>query len=254
MNSLHPSPDNHMYLTAYVIIISYFVVGTVGIWVINRKKEPEAAHRSWIKHFTYFIITNILFFSIALNIKTFRYIAVLIIVVGFLELAKLFLESGYRHRLYFLVAMIILALLSAGFFAFSRMDQGLILFAFLILCIFDGFSQVTGQLFGKRKLFTKISPNKTVEGFIGGATVAMLSSLIFRHLIPDIAWPGVILTTAFVFVFAFAGDTAKSTYKRKYNVKDFSSLIPGHGGFLDRFDSLIAGGAGVALLNWLISH
>jgi len=52
-------------------------------------------------------------------------------------------------------------------------------------------------------------------------------------------------------MFAFAGDTAKSVYKRKYHVKDFSKMIPGHGGILDRFDSLIAGGAGVALLGWL---
>ncbi|MFN2336827.1 MAG: phosphatidate cytidylyltransferase, partial [Bacteroidales bacterium] len=134
---------------------------------------------------------------------------------------------------------------------FSVMDQGLILFAFLILCIFDGFSQVTGQLFGKRKLFPKISPNKTVEGFIGGATFALLSGLVFRELIPEIPLPEVLLLAAVVVLFAFAGDTTKSVYKRKYNVKDFSRLIPGHGGFLDRFDSLIAGGAGVALLRWL---
>lgn len=242
-----------MYLTAYIIIISYFALGTAGIWVINRKKEPEVARRSWIKHITYFIITSVLFFSIALDIRIFRYVAVLIIAAGFIEVAKLFMESGYRHKLFFLAAMIILATLSAGFFSFSRMDQGLIMFAFLILCIFDGFSQVTGQLLGKRKLFPKISPNKTVEGVIGGAAVAFLSSLVFRHLIPDIGFSGVLLNAAVVVVFAFAGDTAKSVYKRKYNVKDFSRLIPGHGGFLDRFDSLIAGGAGVALLAWLIS-
>jgi len=242
-----------MYLTAYIIIISYFALGTAGIWIINRKKEREVARRAWIKHFTYFIITSVLFFSIALDVKLFRYIAILIIAAGFLEVAKLFLESGYRHKIFFLTAMIILAVLSAGFISFSRMDQGLIMYAFLILCIFDGFSQVTGQLFGKIKLFPKISPNKTVEGFIGGASVAILSSLVFRHLISNIAFSGVILTAAVVVVFAFAGDAAKSVYKRKYNVKDFSRIIPGHGGFLDRFDSLIAGGAGVALLAWLIS-
>ncbi len=241
-----------MYWKIYIIIISYFVLGTVGIWIINRRKEPEVARRSWIKHFTYFIITNIVYFSIALEVTMFRYIAVVIIIAGFLELGKLFLESGYLHRIFFLASLLLLALLSTGFLFFSAMDQGLILFAFLILCIFDGFSQVTGQLIGKRKLFPKISPNKTVEGLIGGATFAILSGLIFRQLIPEIPLPEVLLLGAVVVLFAFAGDTAKSVYKRKYNVKDFSMLIPGHGGFLDRFDSLIAGGAGVALLGWLI--
>ncbi len=240
-----------MYWKIYIIIISYFVLGTAGIWIINRRKEPEVARRSWIKHSTYFIITNIVYFSIALEVTMFRYIAIVIIIAGFLELGKLFLESGYLHKIFFLASLLLLALLSSGFFFFSAMDQGLILFAFLILCIFDGFSQVTGQLIGKRKLFPKISPNKTVEGFIGGATFAILSSLIFRQLIPEIPLPEVLLLSAIVVLFAFAGDTAKSVYKRRYNVKDFSAMIPGHGGFLDRFDSLITGGAGVALFVWL---
>lgn len=239
-----------MYWKVYMVILVYFVLGTAGIWFINRNKEPEVARRSWIKHFTYFIITSFLFFSIALKIILFRYIALIIITAGFLELGKLFLESGYRHKLFFLTSLLILVVLSAGFFFFSRMGQGLILYSFLILCIFDGFSQVTGQLIGRHKLFPKISPNKTVEGFVGGAAVAVLSALVFRHLIP--AEPlRAIVVAAMVVLFAFAGDTAKSAYKRRYNVKDFSRLIPGHGGFLDRFDSLIAGGAGVALLGWL---
>lgn len=240
-----------MYWKIYIIIISYFVLGTAGIWVINRRKEPEVARRSWIKHFTYFIITNIVYFSIALEVIMFRYIAVVIIIAGFLELGKLFLESGYLHKFFFMTSLLILALLSSGFLIFSTMDQGLILFAFLILCIFDGFSQVTGQLLGKRKLFPKISPGKTVEGFIGGATFAILSGMVFRQLVPEAPTTEVLLLAAVVVLFAFAGDTAKSAYKRKFNVKDFSRLIPGHGGFLDRFDSLIAGGAGVALLRWL---
>ena len=240
-----------MYWKVYIIIIIYFVLGTAGIWVINRKKEPEVARRSWVKHFTYFIITNIVFFSIALEVKMFRYIAVVIIIAGFIEMGKLFLESGYLHKIFFLASLLLLALLSAGFIIFSRLDQGLMLFAFLILCIFDGLSQVTGQLFGMRKLFPNISPNKTVEGFIGGATFAILSGLIFRQLIPEIAISRVLVLAAVVVLFAFAGDTVKSVYKRKYHVKDFSKMIPGHGGILDRFDSLIAGGAGVALLGWL---
>ncbi|TFG91000.1 MAG: phosphatidate cytidylyltransferase, partial [Candidatus Atribacteria bacterium] len=75
-----------MYWKIYIIIISYFVLGTAGIWIINRRKEPEVARRSWIKHSTYFIITNIVYFSIALEVTMFRYIVIVIIIAGFLEL------------------------------------------------------------------------------------------------------------------------------------------------------------------------
>jgi phosphatidate cytidylyltransferase len=236
----------------YIIILIYYLLGTIGIYLINRRKEPQVKRKAWIKHINYFIITNIVFFSIAVNPVAFRILAVLIIIVGFFELHKLFRESGFNHRNFFWLSICILALLSAGFFFFSRMDQGVMLFAFLILCIFDGFSQVSGQLFGKTKLFPKISPDKTVEGLIGGALVAVVSALVFKNLITA-PLVNAILLAIVVVIFAFIGDTAKSIYKRKYNVKDFSNLIPGHGGFLDRFDSLITGGAGVALLGLLLN-
>lgn len=236
----------------YTVILVYYLLGTIGIYLINRRKEPEPKRKAWIKHINYFIITNIVFFSIAINPVVFRILAVLIIAVGFAELFKLFRESGFNYRNFFLLSVTLMALLSAGFFFFSQMGKGVMLFAYLILCIFDGFSQVSGQLFGKTKLFPKVSPNKTVEGLVGGALIAILSAFVFKDLItaPQI---NAILIAVVVVIFAFIGDTVKSIYKRKYNVKDFSNLIPGHGGFLDRFDSLIAGGAGVALLGLLLN-
>jgi phosphatidate cytidylyltransferase len=239
-------------LAVYTVILVYYLLGTIGIYFINRRKEPQARRKAWIKHVNYFIIINIVFFSIAINPVIFRVLAVLIIVIGFAELYKLFRESGYSFRNFFLLSILVLALFSAGFYFYSRMEKGVMLFTFLILCIFDGFSQVSGQLFGKTKLFPKISPNKTVEGLLGGALIAVLSAFVFKSLIiaPQI---NATLFAAVVVIFAFFGDAAKSVYKRKYNVKDFSNLIPGHGGFLDRFDSLIAGGSGVALLGLLLN-
>jgi phosphatidate cytidylyltransferase len=236
----------------YIVILVYYLLGTVGIFFINRRKEPQIKRKAWIKHVNYFVITNLVFFSIAVNPVIFRYVAALIIIVGFYELFKLYRGSGFSHTGFFLASIIILASLSFGFYSFSLMDKGLILFAFLIIAIFDGFSQVSGQLLGRTKLFPKISPNKTVEGLIGGSLVAVLSAFVFKNLFTASSLKAIILA-AVVVVFAFLGDTAKSLYKRKYNVKDFSNLIPGHGGFLDRFDSLIAGGAGVALLGLIMN-
>lgn len=231
----------------YTVILVYYLLGTVGIYFINRRKEPQIKRKAWIKHVNYFIVTNLVFFSIAVNPVIFRYVAAIIIIVGFYELFNLYRRSGFSHASFFIASILIMASLSIGFYSFCHMDKGIILFAFLIIAIFDGFSQVSGQLLGRTKLFPKISPGKTVEGLIGGALVAVLSSLVFKNVFTASSLKAIILATVVV-VFAFLGDAAKSIYKRKYNVKDFSNLIPGHGGFLDRFDSLIAGGAGVTLL------
>lgn len=234
----------------YLVILTYYLLGTIGIYFINRRKDPEIKRRAWVKHLTYFFLVSFVYFSIAVEVIIFRYFALLVIIAGFFELARLYYKSGYLYPGFFVTSIAVFAVLSTGFILFSVKGQGLILFSYLILCIFDGFSQVTGQLLGKRKLFPAISPNKTVEGLTGGASVAILSALVFRNIIP-VERIEALLIAFVVVLFAFGGDTLKSIYKRKYNVKDFSKLIPGHGGFLDRFDSLIAGGAGVALLGWL---
>lgn len=236
----------------YIVILIYYLLGTIGIYFINRKKESQVKHKAWIKLQFAFIFTNAVFFSIIFNTVFFRILAVLVIVVGFYELFKLYSESGYNHFMFFLSAILIMGVTSVGFYFFSLMDKGLILFSFLILSIFDGYGQITGQLFGRTKLFPKVSPNKTVEGLMGGTIIAVLSALVFRNIMP--AKPlNAILMAVVVVIFAFAGDAAKSIYKRKYNAKDFSNLIPGHGGILDRFDSLIAAGAGVAMLGMFMN-
>jgi len=236
----------------YIIILSYFVLGGIGFYFINRKKEALAARKSYTKFFTYFLIINILFFSIVFNSVVFRILSIIIIGVGFYELFKLFSKSAYKGKSFYLSANIIFACLSIGFYFFSGLEKELILFSFLILSIFDSFSQISGQLWGRTKIFPNISPNKTVGGLIGGFIAAFGSLFLLHELYPEPLLKVIIMTIG-VLIFAFAGDVAASFFKRKYKVKDYSNLIPGHGGFLDRFDSLIAGGAWVALYMYVFN-
>ncbi len=233
-----------MIKTIYIVILVYFFLGGLGFYFINRKKNPQVAQNSYTKFGVYFIIINALFFSIVIDSTVFRYISVLIILVGFFEMLKLYKVSGFRHNVFFVAALLVFVALSIGFFFFSGLSKELILFSFLVLSIFDSFSQITGQLFGKQKILPNISPNKTLGGLVGGAVIATASALLFSKLYSD-THLYVIITSAGIVVFAFAGDVLASLYKRKYDAKDYSKLIPGHGGFLDRFDSLIAGGAWV---------
>ena len=120
------------------------------------------------------------------------------------------------------------------------------MFVYLIVALFDGFSQVSGQWLGKRQLARRISPSKTIEGTVGGALAALGGALILRGLVH--LGPGRTLSLAGAIVIAaLAGDLSASWVKRRTGIKDFGHALPGHGGVLDRFDSLLVG-APIALI------
>lgn len=95
-----------------------------------------------------------------------------------------------------------------------------------------------GKLIGGPKFWPRISPNKTWAGMVGGLVLAMLVGAAF-YLSGHVALPVVILLSAFLAVCSQAGDLLESWLKRRQGVKDSSSLIPGHGGLMDRFDGLL---------------
>lgn len=102
----------------------------------------------------------------------------------------------------------------------------------------DVLQYVCGKLFGRRKILPKVSPNKTWEGFLGGwVLTAALIGWLAPHFTPLTGWP-IWLTAAILPLAGFAGDVTMSAIKRDLGVKDTSRFIPGHGGVLDRVDSL----------------
>ena len=115
-----------------------------------------------------------------------------------------------------------------------------LLFFILLVTIANDFTQMfCGKLFGKHKIIPKVSPNKTWEGFIGGVLgTTALTILIAPYLTPLTLSQSAFLGCALAII-GFFGDVTMSAVKRDMGVKDTSSLIPGHGGVLDRFDSLI---------------
>ncbi|BDX38286.1 MAG: phosphatidate cytidylyltransferase [Bacteroidales bacterium] len=235
----------------YITIIIYFFLGALGFYAINRKKSKEEALRNWTKYISYFVIINGVFFSITLNQLYFRYLTIIIILIAAYELFNLFIKSEYKSPYFFGGSAIVLIIVSISFYRFSYLEKGTILFTFLVLSIFDSFSQITGQLFGRKKIIPTISPNKTLGGLIGGTAIALIGSILLNKVYSKPVLDCVLMAIGIISS-AFIGDIAASYYKRKYKVKDFSNLIPGHGGVLDRFDSLIAGGAFVHLIYSLI--
>lgn len=117
-------------------------------------------------------------------------------------------------------------------------DRGILIGYFLLLWSSDSFAYVFGNLFGKHRLFERISPKKSWEGSIGGG----LSTLGVAHAIslfqPQYTWMQWMSVALIIIVFGTMGDLTESMLKRSLQVKDSGSLLPGHGGLLDRFDAL----------------
>ena len=121
------------------------------------------------------------------------------------------------------------------------------LLAFIGAWVTDTFAYFTGMLFGKHKLIPDVSPKKTVEGAIGGMAFCTLSFVGFACLYNQFWADGKLLPLWLMAIVGFlvsivsqVGDLSLSLLKRKYGIKDFGKVFPGHGGVLDRFDSVLA--------------
>jgi phosphatidate cytidylyltransferase len=113
------------------------------------------------------------------------------------------------------------------------------LFVLGVIWAGDTGAYFVGRQFGRRKLWPAISPNKTVEGSVGGLSLAMLAGLLIASAIPSLDWQTALGLTLLIALAGQLGDLVESAIKRTTGVKDSGGLLPGHGGVLDRFDSLL---------------
>ena len=116
---------------------------------------------------------------------------------------------------------------------------GLIILVFCLLWANDIFAYLTGRLLGKHKLFPRISPGKTIEGSIGGLVFTLIAVFVFSRYASWLPISAALGMAAIAVVFGSLGDLCESMLKRQAGVKDSGKLIPGHGGVLDRFDSVM---------------
>ncbi len=117
-------------------------------------------------------------------------------------------------------------------------SMGLVLFVLFLTQFNDVMQYVWGKQFGKRKIMPKVSPNKTWEGFLGGLLSTSLLALLLGWLLTPMGVAMSLLSGAVIATAGFLGDVVISSVKRDLAIKDSGQLIPGHGGILDRIDSL----------------
>ncbi|MBT1002650.1 phosphatidate cytidylyltransferase [Paenarthrobacter sp. DKR-5] len=124
----------------------------------------------------------------------------------------------------------------------------------LLVVANDTFGYLVGVLFGRHPMAPKISPKKSWEGFAGSIAGAMVVGLLASLLLLDMPWWSGLIIAAGLVAAATAGDLAESMVKRELGIKDMSSILPGHGGMMDRLDSILFASPVAYLLFLLLGH
>lgn len=110
---------------------------------------------------------------------------------------------------------------------------------FILIWIYDTFAYLVGIAIGKHRLFERVSPKKSWEGAIGGAAFTIGLSVLFPLMLPTLLWYQWMILAVLIVLFSTFGDLVESLFKRSLNIKDSGKMLPGHGGMLDRFDSVL---------------
>lgn len=143
-------------------------------------------------------------------------------------------------QIYLAIPLSLLSYLAFGYDMDSRSYHYAFLLAlFVFIWVNDSFAYLTGSLFGKHRMFERISPKKSWEGFIGGTAFTIAASVIFANYFTQLPLWGWIGFAIVMIIFGTLGDLVESLFKRTLNVKDSGNILPGHGGILDRIDSVI---------------
>ena len=233
------------------VIIFGSILG-LSLFEFYRMMEKDTSHA--ISKIFNIVMGVVIFFSvflyleeislIALPISVLLYLLILISSAIFIKRQDILhgiIYSGFG-QMYITMPMSLLLFMSY-FFPGESSGVGYhyapVLAIFVFIWVNDTAAYFFGSLLGKRKLMEHISPKKSVEGFIAGILFTVIASLIFARIYEDysvVFWIG---SGVVVAIFGTMGDLFESLIKRTSDVKDSGNLIPGHGGILDRIDSLL---------------
>ena len=223
-----------------------FVINVLGLWEFIGlfNKNGYSLSRWVVLLLGISIFMLISFFFLGIMSAAWFYLAPIFFILFIIELFRA-KDNPFINIALSVTAIIYIPVPLALFVFFSYMVYGyspyLAMSCFLLIWANDTFAYLAGRAFGKRLLFPRISPKKTWEGFFGGMIGAIGVSLILNYFYPEIGgnwleWIGLGLIFT---VFGTLGDLVESMLKRNLNIKDSGSILPGHGGILDRFDGLL---------------
>lgn len=232
-----------LFIGGYLYYIGATIIGIIGFneLLSLRNKERKIPRIIKALAMTCFIFTMVSSYTSKSVVIDHRLI-VMILLFNLVPLLMIDNKEYNSDDAFYLIAIILLLGISFGYLIILRnVNIHYLIYLLLITIMTDTFAHFFGTKIGKHKLCPKISPNKTIEGMIGGTVFGtFLASMYFITVInSDKNVVLVVLMTLFLSIIAQFGDLVFSAIKRKYNVKDYGNIMPGHGGVLDRLDSLI---------------
>lgn len=140
---------------------------------------------------------------------------------------------------YSAASYILIPLLCGTLFLLHEYTYQYVLVPVILIWVNDVGAYLTGSLWGTKKIMPSISPGKSLQGTIGGGLLTLIVAFVLWKIWPDLSLPYLVLLAIATPFFAIAGDLWESALKRNAGVKDSGSILPGHGGIMDRYDSLL---------------
>lgn len=228
----------------FTILMTLLALASMYELITIREKKKEVPMIIKVISYLLVIFSSILTYNQNIFSYTMSYQLISFIVLIFLLpilLKNKSMDYDINDALYLVGSLLFINIAFNLILVVRNYSLNYLIYLLLITVITDTFALITGMYIGKNKLAPSISPHKTIEGFIGGALMGTFVATTFYFTVIDsnISLAILILTTAFLSVVGQLGDLVFSSIKRTYGVKDFSNLIPGHGGILDRLDSII---------------
>ncbi len=220
----------------------FMIISIIGLWEYLRVHSMEKSILAYVDYVFTVILYLLIFFELDNFILPLLIVLLMLLLAIYVFTFPKYLDIDIAKVLF---SFIYVAIMMSFVVMIRRMDCGLYLAFYLLIASWgnDIFAYLTGRALGKHKMSPKVSPNKSVEGFIGGVlgafVIGMLYAMAFPQMLPFTSplWGGVVACVAAMT--SVVGDLCASAIKRNHDVKDYSHLIPGHGGVIDRFDSVI---------------
>lgn len=227
-----------IYLGGWALLVVTGILIAIANWEFQKIARPLGNRVPWILTTLYsvFMLIAAYRYEIELSIFLGLYLLILLALVVFRYPNFKLAEAGIS-----LLMLVYIGLFFTQFFLLRTLEGGGYFLLFLLVANWasDTGAYFSGRAFGKNKLAPSVSPKKTIEGSIGGVILALVVGVLMSFQAPVGRVELWALLAVLIAIVGQLGDLAESAFKREAGIKDSSQVLPGHGGILDRFDSVL---------------